>query len=140
MSFQQELHPDAFAFQITIEEAISPDQVCIPPMLLQPFVENAISHGLLPLNDARRAMLQVSISLDQQSGAISIQIADNGIGIQQAQKLQHKSKLSYHSYGLELMKKRIHLLNRLGYAIDLSIDSSEQGTTITLCLPPHYRL
>lgn len=140
VSFQQELHPDAFAFQITIEEAISPDQVCIPPMLLQPFVENAISHGLLPLNDARRAMLQVSISLDQQSGAISIQIADNGIGIQQAQKLQHKSKLSYHSYGLELTKKRIHLLNRLGYAIDLGIDSSEQGTTITLCLPPHYRL
>jgi sensor histidine kinase YesM len=69
-------HPGAFTYAINVDPLIDRDAVCIPPMLLQPLVENAILHGLVPRKEG--GALQVDI--DRSNGVLVCRVRDNGIG------------------------------------------------------------
>lgn len=101
-------------------------------MLLQPFVENAISHGLIPKKGI--GQLQIDISTCKVSKKTIIRIIDDGIGIEQSRRQQHQSKLRYPSWGRKLTMQRIRLLNELGFNIDVKTDTSDKGTTVTIVL------
>jgi sensor histidine kinase YesM len=100
---------EEFEFILTIDEQIETTDRYIPAMLIQPYVENAIWHGLMNLKGKRAGKLMVTIQDELETLKISIQ--DNGIGRKMAQVLKKRS--AHESIGMELNRKRLELLNSL---------------------------
>jgi len=134
ISFQQLIYPGRFDYQLDIDSGINPSEQTIPPMLLQPFVENAIRHGLLPQKG--KGTLNIHISPAPGNG-ISVEITDDGIGMEKAGSAIRNSPFRFVSRGRELTLQRIRLMNETGYHIDLNTYSSDQGTKITLQIATH---
>lgn len=98
----------------------------IPPMILQPLVENAIKHGLEPLDEA--GFLQ--INFDELGEGVVCVIKDNGIGRKQSMELKKESIRLYRSRGLELINKKIEILNDLDYQIKIEYKDVKVGTEV----------
>ncbi len=96
-----------FNYQIEIDESITTDSTEIPPLIIQPFVENAILHGILPLQEG--GVLKVSIL--KEPDVILCVIEDNGIGRQQAKVNKPEHSLHNKSHGIDITLKRIELFN-----------------------------
>ncbi|WP_298761455.1 histidine kinase [uncultured Psychroserpens sp.] len=79
--------PNQFEYTISLENFEEDEGICIPPMLLQPFVENSIEHGFLGINYKGR----IHIKLELQDKHILCEIEDNGIGLQPLNKAYQKS-------------------------------------------------
>lgn len=94
-----------FDFQISISEKINTEEVLIPSLITQPFIENAIWHGLLPLKGLRNPQLKINIFLKGTYAIIEIE--DNGVG----RKLNENRKKE--SKGTKLVEDKISSLNRL---------------------------
>ena len=124
-----------FSWNIQIHSSIDIHTTWVPPMIIQPFVENAIWHGLL--HQEKPGVL--TISLQEKSGYLEISIDDNGIGRDAAQQLKSKSLLKDKSHGMEVTIKRIENFNAgfsLGKAVEI-IDKKDEfgnptGTTMLL--------
>jgi ligand-binding sensor domain-containing protein/signal transduction histidine kinase len=108
----------------------------LPPMIVQPFVENAIWHGLMPRNDDRG---YIGISFRIEPGLLCVTVQDNGIGREKARLYNRKASLKEGSVGLEITKDRLRTLtkrtNRLNdYVIeDLHDENGDPtGTLIKL--------
>lgn len=129
IQFQQLIYPERFDYKLSIGSEIVPEELTIPPMLIQPFVENSIKHGLLQKKE--KGTLKISIYFSEKQ-VLVVEIEDNGIGIEKADALMKQSHLLYTSRGKELTIKRIKLLNEMGYFIRFRIDSSDSGTKVTL--------
>lgn len=129
VQFQQLIYPEKFNFELYVAPEIDLIQQTLPPMLIQPFVENAIRHGLLQKEGP--GVLKISITPNDGKG-VKIEIEDDGIGIQKAIKLMRRSNLLYTSRGKELTLTRIKLLNELGYNIRFETSSSDLGTKVTI--------
>ncbi len=134
IEFQQLIYPDRFDYQLELDSYINPEEISIPPMLIQPFVENAIRHGLLQKKEKGTLLLKITLEGNNQ---LVIIISDDGIGIKKAGEIISKSPLLYTSRARELTEKRIKLLNEMGYQIIYQTTSSDQGTTITLKIAKH---
>ena len=126
-----------FEFHVVVDRTICPGEIEVPPMLLQPYVENAIWHGLMPLSD-RKGILEINISRNGE--ILSIVIKDNGIGrhASLAQKSEYGEKKSY---GMEITQDRIETINLLyGRKASISIEDLQQdgismGTQIHIQIP-----
>lgn len=116
---------EKFIYTIDIEPNIALKKIEVPPMIIQPFVENAIIHGLLP----KQKPGKVSIRITQNDGALSILVIDDGIGVNQAAK---KKIPGATSRGLEITRSRIHLLDKRNELTISSVDGN--GTTIKIKL------
>lgn len=134
IEFQQLIYPGRFDYHLSVDPAIDPATFTIPPMLIQPFAENAIRHGLLQKKG--EGNLNISISRNEEEET-TIVIADDGIGIEQSRTINSESPLRYVSRGRELTLQRIRLMNETGYHIRINTDSSDLGTTITIQLKKH---
>jgi len=98
---------DRFDYKISIDENIEKDYVKIPPMLLQPFVENAIKHGLKYI-DGKRGLIEVNFS--EKNNVLECSVSDNGIGRKKAEELNMASKETYHkSTALLVTQERLDL-------------------------------
>lgn len=125
---------NGFKFDLVIDDSIDTEELLIPALITQPFIENAIWHGLLPLKKIRVPQLTVRIIL--KNGFPFIEIEDNGIGRDLAKKTKRNSK------GTQLVREKIEVLNRLSKTsnykieiIDLVDDSSNRsGTKIIIHL------
>lgn len=129
IQFQQLIYPDKFDYELSLGAEIIPEKLTVPPMLIQPFVENSIKHGLL--QKSGKGKLKISIYFSEKQ-TLNIEIEDNGIGIKKAEALIKQSHLLYTSRGKELTLKRIKLLNDIGYFIQFRTDSTDSGTKVTL--------
>ncbi len=98
---------DSFSYTITYENSIEPETVYVPPMLLQPFCENAIWHGLMHKEGAGK--LDVVLSIEK--GQLRCIIADNGIGRTRAAEFKTKSNGKQKSLGLKITTERLALFN-----------------------------
>jgi hypothetical protein len=107
MQLEQIRFENKFVYKVVVNE-IDASGVEVPPLIIQPFVENAILHGLLPGD--REGLLLVDISL--KNGLLLCTIQDNGIGREAAKKIREKSGYSRKSHGMEITMKRIELFNR----------------------------
>lgn len=134
VDFQQLIYPGRFDYRVFISPDVDVHNVRIPPMLIQPFIENAIRHGLLPKHG--RGILSLTIGFEAPH-VLRIQVADDGIGIRMAEEKSRKSTLRYVSRGRELTINRISLLNELGYKIEITTQTSDEGTTVTLKIHIH---
>ncbi len=128
---------EGFTFEYELQEGIDTDEVLIPPMLLQPYVENAIRHGLLNKDGNRSLKLSIKVKPEQ----LIISIDDNGIGRERASFLR-KNELKTQSFGMNINKERVELLSLTN---DLSInieiidkklpDGTASGTKVLIYLP-----
>ncbi len=131
-----------FYYKISVDDDIDPASIDIPPMLIQPYVENAIWHGLMHKGDVaeRRVTLQIS----RQDGKLVCVIEDNGIGREKAQEIKSKrpSPNGKKSMGMQITRDRIEMINKMYNStttvkiIDLKEDSGEAaGTRVELIIP-----
>ena len=97
---------DAFDYAIVPEEDLDTGDIHIPPLLLQPFVENAIWHGLM--HKSERGLLIVT--LHAENDLLTCIIQDNGVGRQKAGLLKSKSAQKHKSMGLQITAERLTLL------------------------------
>jgi sensor histidine kinase YesM len=98
---------NAFDYSIATTNAIESTSVFIPPLVLQPFCENAIWHGLMHKEGAG----QLNISISESNGILHCVIEDDGIGREKAAALKSKSVEREKSLGLQITAKRLALFN-----------------------------
>ena len=98
---------DKFTYQI---EALNVDKssLFIPPMILQPYIENAIRHGVRYREDSNG---KIVVDIKQERTELICTISDNGIGRKLAQQYKSKNPIEYQSKGMELISKRIEMFN-----------------------------
>jgi tetratricopeptide (TPR) repeat protein len=126
---------DKFDYQINVNENINLEQFSIPPMLLQPYIENAIWHGLRYRKE--KGSLEISI-IQKDTETLSISIIDDGIGRKLSQELKTKNQLKQKSKGMSTIKNRIAILNdmykdRVSVVISNVLETGE-GTKVELLL------
>ncbi len=123
----------SFKYTLTIDEAIKNIELLIPPMLIQPFVENAIEHGFK--KDFKNA--EISINIEYRDGKLVCVIKDNGIGINASTANASSNKKSLST---TITSERLKILSK-EYKVesDVTIQDrslfNEHGTQITLTLP-----
>lgn len=129
---------DKLEYSIKVDSNVDADFIELPPMIVQPYAENAIWHGLMPKKDG--GMLSVHISQESDT-AVYIVIKDNGIGRAKAAELKMKQLPEHVSIGTKITGERIALLNeRQQHGADVHIaddftDGQPSGTTVTIKLP-----
>jgi len=128
----------SFEYEVIADEHLEPEETEIPPMLAQPFVENAIKHGLR--TKAEGGKLRVEFS-QVQGDVMKCVIEDNGIGRTAAAALK-KSANGHHSRGIEITKSRLKNIWKEDYSadclkiIDLTDNSGNpSGTRIEILFP-----
>jgi ligand-binding sensor domain-containing protein len=107
LSLEQLRFPDSFDFSVHVENTI-PGGTSIPHMMIQPFIENSIRHGIRNLKSRRG---NISIIFSMQDQRIACNIIDNGIGIKAAMRNQSADSGARKSFGIDLVKKRLDILN-----------------------------
>lgn len=125
--------PGGFEFTISIDESIDIEEVRIQPLLLQPFVENAIWHGLSHKNGDKR----FEIIIKYQDELLLVSIVDNGIGQVQSELIR-KNKLGKESHGIKITNARLKSAFSESKVEIIDIyneDGSSAGTKVNLTLP-----
>ncbi len=134
MRFKQKL-----SFSVAVEPGIDAGFVELPPLLLQPYVENAIWHGLMHKPEGGTVRVQVTLP---QENLLQLTITDDGVGRARATELKSKSASHRKSFGLKMTSERIALVNQLYQThtqvliADL-VDAAGQpaGTEVVLQIP-----
>ncbi|MDM8161369.1 tetratricopeptide repeat protein [Labilibaculum sp. K2S] len=128
------------SYEFEIDKNIDQDQVLVPPMLAQPFVENALIHGMLRTNP--NAQIQVKISLNKNMDLLRFQIKDNGIGIDEAKK--NRQDKNHKSIATSIALDRVKIYNfksskKMYFEIiDLNhLDQNSHGTQVCYTIPLH---
>jgi len=130
LELQSNLSQD-FDFRIHVDEHIDVDDTIVPPMLMQPFVENAIIHGLTGSKD--RGEVQIKISMDKTNRLLQCNISDNGIGYGNAsvELKKHKSVSGdIVSERLAILKKKFKVNTRFNI-----VPNKNAGTRVELYMP-----
>ncbi len=126
---------DKFEYRIEVDPEIDVKQYMIPPMLLQPYVENAVWHGLR--YKPEKGLLFISF-IKTAGDAIEIMISDDGIGREKSKSLKTFNQKKQKSQGMSNIKKRIDILNMMYKdKVDVIISDltdSEEGTQVKLTL------
>ncbi len=100
---------DQFDMELSLDDALNSDAVLVPSLITQPFIENAIWHGLLPLK-SRRPLLRVACRTE--ADRLRVEVLDNGIGRAAAQA--QSSRLTEHkTHNLTQTAERLHLINEV---------------------------
>jgi putative methionine-R-sulfoxide reductase with GAF domain/anti-sigma regulatory factor (Ser/Thr protein kinase) len=128
-----------FTYEIIVEENLGTDTIEVPPLIIQPYVENAIWHGLLHKESSGHLSIRVSMASE---GMLQCIIEDNGIGREKAKELRSKTATSRKSLGMQLTENRLSLLNKhaeLNASIEI-IDlenghKTAAGTKVVLKIP-----
>jgi len=118
-------------YSINIDDAIEAEEIIIPSLLIQPFIENAVWHGLLPKEDGG----WIQINFTCMDNLLRIKILDNGIGISNSSKSRAPGQ--HTSRGLELIHERVHLLNKINKtSIHISqTQTGDSGTEVIISIP-----
>ena len=127
--------PEKFDYSIDLDEKIDTEAFQIPPMLLQPYIENAIWHGLRYKEE--KGSLKIEL-LQKGTEVIEIRITDNGIGRKRSREIKTSNQINQNSKGMGNIKKRIAILNTM-YKDKVSVSVTDlnedtTGTRVTLTL------
>jgi two-component system, LytTR family, sensor kinase len=127
---------DKFDYNIEIDETIHINDFVIPPMLLQPYIENAVWHGLR--YKKTKGFLEISLTQTQPE-EIKITITDDGIGREKSKALKTENQQKQNSKGMGNIKKRVAILNtmykdKVDVFIDDFTDEEDTGTKVVVTL------
>lgn len=139
MDLQQIRFDKPFNYNITIDDDLDTEEITIPPMFTQPFIENSIEHGILNKKDAG----EISIVFKKNGEELEVNIEDNGIGIEKSIFLKKNQK--HRSMATEITRERITMIEKkLRKKASLVIkdrtrkDDLVTGTSVVLKLPIIY--
>ncbi len=140
LELEQLRFDNRFQFQIKVDDDIDPENTYIPPMLIQPFIENAILHGLAAKEGENGSLL---IHLKSVGELMLCVIEDNGIGREKAAEIKKKSgKGNHKSLGMQVTKERLSILTEkykqeITYKITdvKDADGNASGTKVELTIP-----
>ncbi|MBC7891292.1 MAG: histidine kinase, partial [Sphingobacteriaceae bacterium] len=128
----------AFDFSIQSDPALSRQTVLVPPMIIQPFIENAILHGIAH----KKTKGHITVALRPVGGHLECSVDDDGVGRQRASELKSKTVTSHQSVGLRVTADRLQLLSqRSGKVARVEvIDKTDEqgqptGTRVVIELP-----
>ena len=128
---------DKFNYAIVVAGDIDKEQVFVPAMLLQPYVENAIRHGMRFLENKKG---QIHINVKKENNFIVCEIDDNGIGREKAAELKSKMHVEYQSKGMNISRRRAELYNIDQMVTDKKDENGiATGTTITVKIPVDFK-
>jgi ligand-binding sensor domain-containing protein len=102
---------DAFEYAIIIDPMVDPDLIKVPNMIIQPFVENAIKHGIGQLSNHAKLMLKFNYL--QKENMLECIIEDNGPGIDLTKEIQQRNGRKYSPKGISITQSRIETLNQI---------------------------
>ena len=132
IDFEQIKGSNKFSAKIDVDESINIGNLTVPPMIVQPIVENAIKHGLLNLEDGETGELTISLSFND--NILCFIVSDTGVGKEKAAQIKAKALRKHISRGEELVMKRIELLKSAGYKITIESEENQpRGTRVTIC-------
>ena len=129
IEFQKLICSDSFDFTISIANEIDVSEISIPPLLIQPFVENAIIHGLKYKNG--KGIIQINVK-QENNKFISIIVADNGVGRMNSKKYNPDGK-EHKSLGIENAQERLKIFNKSNIENIKFIDKTD-GTEVIIIL------
>lgn len=129
---------DSLNYTITITDNIDKEQTYIPTMIIQPYVENALKHGLLHKKHDR----QLDISISKKDNCIECVVMDNGIGRARSKEIQNKRKKHHKSFATNATEDRLELLNfgkdhKIGVKTEdlFNADGIAKGTRVVMTIP-----
>ncbi|BAP31759.1 sensor histidine kinase [Chryseobacterium sp. StRB126] len=128
----------SFDYQIALASSVD-EQLHIPPLLIQPFIENAIEHGLKPLEAFQKGMLLISFEEEQEENLLICTIKDNGIGLTASRK--QKTDDSHRSLSTKITDERLFLMLKDNSQAKLEVreltldHDGQQGCMVTLYIP-----
>jgi len=134
IELEQMRYADNFMVTYHLQDQLLEGDYLIPPMIIQPFVENAIIHGLRNKAD-HCGVLTLSARLQHES--IIVEVQDNGIGRGQAAALKGKNPISKNSLGIKVTQDRISIYNNLNPTRTAKVDIEDlhEGTKVIIVLP-----
>ena len=130
---------DKFEFKIQSSDSIE-FNMGLPPLLIQPFVENAILHGLVP----KEGHGMIIVNFNVENGQLICTISDNGIGTTKSAAIKENSMKAHKSMALEITRKRLEIMEAIiSKSAQIEIKEVEEnntvvGTKVTLRLPIQY--
>lgn len=139
LELEQLRFDNKFEYKLEIDSEIDKEVVGIPPMILQPYLENAIQHGILPLPKTVLGQLNVKFKITEK--VLYCEIEDNGIGRKQSTLNKAKAAQQHHSLGMEVTKERLQFMDEQFHQhvgveiVDLEDEGRSSGTRIKLNIP-----
>jgi hypothetical protein len=138
LELEQVRFDDNFSFIFDIDKKLDLEMVKIPPMLIQPYVENAVKHGLLHKQGEKK----IRLKFEKIEKHLVITLEDNGIGRKRSEELNSIKNAKHKSFSTEANAKRLEVLNQgnnkqVALEIIDNYDESNQsiGTTVILKIP-----
>ena len=131
-----------FEFKINIDHEIDTEIIEVPPMIIQPYAENAIWHGLMHKEEKGHLLIQLSLEEDE---ILCCKITDDGVGRKKAAELKSKSASTHKSMGMRITAERIAILQQKKQ-LDSNIlikdlvfpDGNPAGTEVLIKIPIRY--
>lgn len=126
-----------FSYSLSVASDVNVNKVFIPSLILQPFIENAMKHGLLHKKENK----QLTITFKKEQNYIVALIEDNGVGRKRSAEIKNRSGLKHKSFAVSATQKRLDLLNQEKEhkikieIIDLVNENEATGTLVKLCFP-----
>ena len=106
LSLENMRFQNKFEYKITVEKGVDTDELDVPPMFLQPFVENSIWHGILPKKEKGK----IEITIKKEENSYVFILSDNGLGIEES--LSNKKESTHSSKGMMITTGRLEILKK----------------------------
>ncbi|MEL6842007.1 MAG: histidine kinase, partial [Bacteroidota bacterium] len=139
IEMEQLCYEDVFEYEIHLEDSLFAEDILLPAMLLQPFVENAIRHGLLHKQNGEGRLL---INIAKKGEQLEVLIKDNGIGRKKMAMLKQKVEREYVSRAMQIVNERIQLqafVENTSIQIEITDKEPEKeidpGTIVSVSMP-----
>jgi hypothetical protein len=134
---------ESFDYQMKIDDAVDLEEIELPPLLLQPFAENAVKHGLMESEADKK---QIHIQVAAANGGCTISLEDNGIGRSASDARKNKGGLEHKSLGMEITNERMKVFTKkyghrlVAEIIDKTENNKPTGTKIIIHYKPKYHV
>ena len=132
---------NSFTYNFIVDEQLNLEKLLLPPMLIQPLIENAILHGLIIDN---KVDAHLEVKLEKTIGGICAIVTDNGVGIENKIDKKKTSSFKEKSIGIESIRERIEMINIQDPAANASFNikggENKVGTIATIYLPMRYNI
>ncbi|RAW02957.1 tetratricopeptide repeat-containing sensor histidine kinase [Pseudochryseolinea flava] len=129
---------DKFEYTIDIDENINADVIEVPPMLIQPYIENAVWHGLR----YKDTIGHLHLKIREANNYLLVEIQDNGIGRVKSAALKTANQKKHNSTGIKNIEERLKILNtvyKANYRVTIEDLAEGTGTHVRIFLPINQR-
>ncbi|WP_280935134.1 sensor histidine kinase [Aquimarina sp. 2201CG14-23] len=139
LELEKDRFEDVLEYTISADEQLSVDVIKVPPLFIQPYVENALKHGLLHKKENRK--LTIEYKMNSKNDTLQCMIIDNGIGRKASEQINLKHKPSHNSFATNANQQRVELLNTTREhkitvdIVDLYQEKKAMGTKVTITIP-----